>query len=53
MSHPAWVCGLKHISFGKRNRRQVSHPAWVCGLKLKNIEYSKDKARHTLRGCVD
>ena len=21
-----------------------SHPAWVCGLKLKNIEYSKDKA---------
>ena len=30
-----------------------SHPAWVCGLKLKNIEYSKDKARHTLRGCVD
>ncbi len=22
MSHPAWVCGLKHISFGERNRRQ-------------------------------
>ena len=33
MSHPAWVCGLKHISFGDRNRHQVSHPAWVCGLK--------------------
>ena len=21
-SHPAWVCGLKHVSFGKRNRHQ-------------------------------
>ena len=22
----------------------MSHPTWVCGLKLKNVEYSKNKA---------
>ena len=33
-SHPAWVCGLKHISLVLNVYSPVSHPAWVCGLKL-------------------
>ena len=52
-SHPAWVCGLKLDPLAIIYATGKSHPAWVCGLKLKNIEYSKDKACHTLRGCVD
>ena len=31
-SHPAWVCGLKHVSFCSRNRRQVVTPCvgvWI------------------------
>ena len=32
-SHPAWVCGLKHVNQMKRELEEVSHPAWVCGLK--------------------
>ena len=32
-SHPAWVCGLKHIAKIPRRRQAKSHPAWVCGLK--------------------
>ena len=33
-SHPACVCGLKHLrSIGTDNHIK-SHPAWVCGLKL-------------------
>ena len=33
-SHPAWVCGLKHISTEFVICVSWSHPAWVCGLKL-------------------
>ena len=36
-SHPTWVCGLKHISFGVRNRRQVVTPyvgVWIETKKL-------------------
>ena len=36
-SHPAWVCGLKHVLEGTLNEIEKSHPAWVCGLKL-NVE---------------
>ena len=32
-SHPAWVCGLKHLLLFFSTGRVVSHPAWVCGLK--------------------
>ena len=32
-SHPAWVCGLKHIFRSNRPPGRQSHPAWVCGLK--------------------
>ena len=33
-SHPAWVCGLKHIDSTQFSRSiTLSHPAWVCGLK--------------------
>ena len=33
-SHPAWVCGLKHVTEGAFPVSEWSHPAWVCGLKL-------------------
>ena len=32
-SHPAWVCGLKHMVRTQHKTAPVSHPAWVCGLK--------------------
>ena len=32
-SHPAWVCGLKHIDEESDYLKALSHPAWVCGLK--------------------
>ena len=32
-SHPAWVCGLKLMSFVMLSIMVLSHPAWVCGLK--------------------
>ncbi len=34
-SHPAWVCGLKHVQDLLRHNNFWSHPAWVCGLKQK------------------
>ena len=33
-SHPAWVCGLKHLDGDMPVDADLSHPAWVCGLKL-------------------
>ena len=33
-SHPAWVCGLKHVKHFNFSNNLGSHPAWVCGLKL-------------------
>ena len=52
-SHPAWVCGLKHVVINLHFLGNQSHPAWVCGLKqsvqiINPVNYS-----HTLRGCVD
>ena len=32
-SHPAWVCGLKHLLRISTLVHALSHPAWVCGLK--------------------
>ena len=43
MSHPVWVCGLKHLKLAEPMLREVSHPVWVCGLKLlfgDNIEHA-------------
>ena len=37
MSHPAWVCGLKHTSIVTVANTAESHPAWVCGLKHTSI----------------
>ena len=33
VSHPSWVCGLKHRSGGVFCSAHQSHPSWVCGLK--------------------
>ena len=33
MSHPSWVCGLKHALRYIRRGNGPSHPSWVCGLK--------------------
>ena len=33
MSHPSWVCGLKHQTDEARPAKDESHPSWVCGLK--------------------
>ena len=33
VSHPSWVCGLKHGLSIDRLPTVMSHPSWVCGLK--------------------
>ena len=33
MSHPVWVCGLKHFKCRDYGKCHLSHPVWVCGLK--------------------
>ena len=53
MSHPAWVCGLKPITWLANTNIAMSHPAWVCGLKLTGSKYTNYFHSHTLRGCVD
>ena len=52
-SHPAWVCGLKHLFMPIFNLIVLSHPAWVCGLKLASQDIHLLMIGHTLRGCVD
>ena len=37
MSHPSWVCGLKHNNALDRVAPRASHPSWVCGLKLQGF----------------
>ena len=37
VSHPSWVCGLKHLKLAEPMFRKVSHPSWVCGLKPQQI----------------
>ena len=54
LSHPAWVCGLKHFTVKDDSGSPVSHPAWVCGLKLNTLLQRHRRLQgHTLRGCVD
>ena len=53
MSHPSWVCGLKHINHSLHRLRSESHPSWVCGLKHILMSKRNPHNRHTLRGCVD
>ena len=52
-SHPAWVCGLKHLFYQLLHRIDPSHPAWVCGLKQTILRLLMLQRGHTLRGCVD
>ena len=52
-SHPAWVCGLKHVRPRRMTSGTPSHPAWVCGLKLSCGGFYGFLQCHTLRGCVD
>ena len=37
MSHPVWVCGLKHNGCITAGKHIMSHPVWVCGLKPRNF----------------
>ena len=53
MSHPTWVCGLKHHIVAKNTIDEKSHPTWVCGLKHTARCRLDGYASHTLRGCVD
>ena len=53
MSHPVWVCGLKHLCQMDNQRRNKSHPVWVCGLKLLSYGFALERVGHTLYGCVD
>ncbi len=43
MSHPSWVCGLKHGFHVLPFHEITSHPSWVCGLKL--LYYAKGLVR--------
>ena len=44
-SHPAWVCGLKHIRTDLCLECGLSHPAWVCGLKRWMIIWIKRRRK--------
>ncbi len=51
-SHPAWVCGLKRLSYACITFPPGSHPAWVCGLKLFPIcQLSVANASHPAWVC--
>ena len=51
-SHPAWVCGLKHLLQVEEVLPEASHPAWVCGLKLtKPLNTLADKMSHPAWVC--
>ena len=53
LSHPVWVCGLKHLDKAIGYSDKASHPVWVCGLKLKMLDKIDQTLSHTLYGCVD
>ena len=53
MSHPSWVCGLKHLRKVDNQGTNESHPSWVCGLKHVVAHICNHLGSHTLRGCVD
>ena len=53
MSHPVWVCGLKHFKQNCLFLQHLSHPVWVCGLKPMMTGVTTPKLCHTLYGCVD
>ena len=53
-SHPAWVCGLKHIFLVVYTNVYVVTPCvgvWIETLRLPMV-YTMSRS-HTLRGCVD
>ena len=54
MSHPSWVCGLKHQ---ERKSFQIgSHVTPFVGVWIEtaaNIQKMRMRYGHTLRGCVD
>ena len=42
MSHPVWVCGLKHADQRVQEvSTLLSHPVWVCGLKPRKRPFKK------------
>ena len=45
MSHPSWVCGLKHQKNRDQIDQQKSHPSWVCGLKHVKCNVRNSKIR--------
>ena len=53
LSHPSWVCGLKHslraASFARSSHTLRGCVDWNCKL----IDLRKAAKSHTLRGCVD
>ena len=54
LSHPVWVCGLKHeielfVDFG--NRVTPCMGVWIETMFARSL--SLDHGRHTLYGCVD
>ena len=52
MSHPSWVCGLKHLSYTHHTTLLSSHPSWVCGLKHQSLgKYPWEKQSHPSWVC--
>ena len=52
MSHPTWVCGLKHIYKNDLPDDVTSHPTWVCGLKPYYIfGYMSNRLSHPTWVC--
>ena len=51
-SHPAWVCGLKHIAATATDLRCVTPCVGVWIETMTNAEQNAALS-HTLRGCVD
>ena len=53
LSHPAWVCGLKHINHKTVTFITVTPcvGVWIETHSVKR--FLKQQICHTLRGCVD
>ena len=54
VSHPAWVCGLKHVDqFVKKPVAGVTPCVGVWIETRKAGKFIRRRLGHTLRGCVD
>ena len=52
-SHPAWVCGLKHLEIPSINILLFVTPCVGVWIETYRSNSYRSEMCHTLRGCVD